>query len=115
MRIRAIISLRTSHSTFCRRSTKPAGQQALNTELILLQRAERAIRSGEPELALSLLHELDQQQPNTRLGEERNAARLMARCARGDTAAHAEAEQFLRERRASVYSDRVRELCGLKR
>lgn len=98
------------------RAARPAAKQSVpNTELVLLQRAERAIRAGEGELALSLLAELDRQYPDTRLGEERKVARLLARCAQGDPRAQAEAARFLREQRASVYSDRVRELCELKR
>ena len=82
-------------------------------ELVLLRRAEHAIRSGQPELALSLLDELEQRYPKTRLDEERMAARLMARCARGDLDASAEAARFLRSRPASVYSERVRSVCAL--
>jgi len=88
-------------------------KSSLAEELALLQRAEHAIRAAEPELALSFLDDLDRRHPRTRLGEERTAARLMARCARGDADVQAEAERFVRERRASVYSDRVRALCML--
>lgn len=87
---------------------------SLGEELTLLQRAEHAIRSGQPELALAFLDDLEQRHPETQLGEERTAARLMARCARAEAGASAEAARFLQSRRASVYSDRVRELCGLE-
>jgi hypothetical protein len=98
-----------------KRADKPAEKRkTLSSELALLQRAEHAIRSGEPELALSFLADLDRRHPETQLGEERVAARLMARCARGDVPAKMEATQWLQERRASVYSDRVRELCELE-
>jgi hypothetical protein len=79
-----------------------------------LQRAERALRAGTPELALSFLDELDRRYPRTRFIEERSAARLMARCALAEPDARANAELFLHDRRSSVYSDRVRELCGLE-
>lgn len=79
----------------------------------MLQRAERAIRSGEPELALGFLEELDRRFPKTRFVEERTAARLLARCARAETEARAQAQVFVRERSSSVYSDRVRALCKL--
>jgi len=99
-------------------STKvPRAQQrgeGLGDELALLQRAERAIRSGQPELALSFLDDLERRHPETQLGEERAAARLMARCARAEPGAMPEARAFLQARRASVYSDRLRALCGLE-
>lgn len=83
-------------------------------ELALLRRAEHAIRSGHPELALSLLDELDRRYPETRLDEERTAARLMARCARGDVDASASGARFLQSSPLSVYSDRVRALCAIE-
>ncbi|MEY2934371.1 MAG: hypothetical protein RL033_5120 [Pseudomonadota bacterium] len=88
---------------------------ATNTELALLQRADHALRSGSPELALSFLADLERRHPVTLLGEERTAARLMAHCARSDDDgdARAEAQRFLQNRRASMYADRLRELCGL--
>ena len=100
-----------------KRRASPAQSEPRNGassgELALLQRAERALRSGEPELALSFLDDIERRYPETRLGEERTAARLMARCARADAHVGEQARQFLQSHRASVYSDRVAELCGL--
>jgi outer membrane protein assembly factor BamD (BamD/ComL family) len=78
-----------------------------------VQRAERAIRNRDPALALSLLGELDRQHPAALLGEERTAARVMANCQAQEPTASLAAERFLRESPNSVYSDRVRALCGL--
>jgi hypothetical protein len=83
-------------------------------ELALLQRAERAIRSGEAPLAVSFLDELDRRFPHTTLSEERSAARVLAECALSSPDARPRAELFLRDRETSVYSDRVRRLCGLE-
>jgi hypothetical protein len=95
-----------------RRRAEPEG--SFPGELALLQRAERAIRSGEPELALGFLDELERRYPKTRFVEERAAARLLAGCARAEAEARAQAEVFVRERSSSVYSDRLRELCKLE-
>lgn len=84
-------------------------------EVSLLQRAERAIRLGEAPLALSFLDELDRRFPQSTLSEERSAARVLAECALAAPDARRRAELFLRDREASVYSDRVRRLCGLER
>jgi hypothetical protein len=97
------------------RATHPSTEMEnmLSSELVLLQRAERAIRSGEPDLALSFLDDLDRRFPDTRLIEERAAARLMARCARREPDAAEQAQLFLRDRRRSVYSDRLSALCQI--
>ncbi|HVZ33809.1 MAG TPA: hypothetical protein VG963_15360, partial [Polyangiaceae bacterium] len=103
----------THHAERVTHSSTELGN-ALNSELVLLQRAERAIRSGEPDLALSFLDDLDRRHPDTRLVEERTAARLMARCARHEPGAAEQAELFLRDRHKSVYSDRLSALCQIE-
>src|SRR5262245_15650205 len=52
----------------------------LERELHWLQRAERALRSGDARLALALLAELDAEYRRPLLGEERAATRHMAAC-----------------------------------
>jgi hypothetical protein len=88
-----------------------------------LARVERALRQGEPPLALSLLDDLDRELPVALLSLERKAARVLARClsaaARepGSSEAHVartNAQRFLRQHVASFYSDRVRSTCGLE-
>lgn len=90
------------------RASRAGGDEA---ELALLQRAERALRAGEAELALSFVSELEQRYPASPFREERGAARIMAECALGRPGAGERAAIFLRERPASVYSDRVRQKC----
>lgn len=103
----------TGASRATRAARRPSRPQTSQEELTLLRRAEHAIRSGEPDLALSFLDDLDRRHAETRFAEERAAARLMARCARGDAEAITGAARFLRSRPSSVYSERVRALCSL--
>jgi hypothetical protein len=85
--------------------------EGFGDEVALLQRTERALRAGEPELALSFVRELERRYPESPFGEERRAARVMAECALQRAGALERAASFLRDRPASVYSDRVRQLC----
>jgi hypothetical protein len=82
-------------------------------ELALLRRIEKSLRSDEPALALALLGELTQRFPETRLDEERAAASVLVHCALHDPGARRRAEEFLSQRAASVYADRVRAGCSL--
>ena len=100
------------HTPSARSGTTPA-HDPFADELALLERAERAIRSDQAALALSFLDDLDQRFPKSSLLEERTAARVLADCALGEPPARARAELFLRDRQASVYTDRVRRLCRL--
>ena len=99
---------RRAHRATAPRASRAAGDEA---ELALLQRTERALRAGEAELALSFVSELEQRYPESPFREERGAARIMAECALGRPGATERAASFLRERSASVYSDRVRQKC----
>lgn len=82
-------------------------------ELALLQRVERAIRTKDSALALALLAELDERFPETRLGEERQAARLIADCRLGSPGALQRAQAFMSDRPSSVYSERIQAACAL--
>jgi hypothetical protein len=99
---------RSARSPAPRASRKPG----FSEELALLQRAERALRAGEAELALSFVSELERRYPESPFREERGAARVMAECALGRPGARDRAVTFLRDRPASVYSDRVHQLCS---
>ena len=83
----------------------------MNDELALLRRVERALRNADPALALALLGELDERFPDTRLVEERQAARLLAGCRLQDPNAIARAHAFLHDNPASVYRQRVQLAC----
>jgi hypothetical protein len=64
-----------------------------------------------PVLALSLLNDLDSRIPRGALGEERAAARLMARCMTRDPDATGAASAWLKTHPRSVYAPRLRESC----
>jgi len=99
----------------------PVAKSNPSAELLLLERAERAVRSRNPALALALIAELEQSFPRSPLHEERRSIELMAHCqARGassDTSAEAKAEtaarraRFLRQYPESVYSARIADEC----
>jgi hypothetical protein len=98
-----------------REPKRPRGasaSQPQEAELALLQRSERALRARQAELALALLDELDVHYPKTRFGEERRAARILARCQAGDASALSAAQAFLQAHPRSVYSKRILETCG---
>jgi type IV secretory pathway VirB2 component (pilin) len=87
---------------------------SLLEELELLRRAERTIRSGNSQVALGLLRDLDERFPKGQLVEERAAARVMANCQLADTgAARTQGNAYLMAHPQSVYADRVRTLCQL--
>jgi hypothetical protein len=90
-----------------------AMQNPLDAELALLRRVERALRNDDPALARALLGELDERFPDSRLGEERSAARRIADCRSGEPGASESARAFLRQHGASVYRKRVALACAL--
>jgi hypothetical protein len=79
----------------------------------LLQRAQRALDGGELALALVLLEELDTRFPPELLGEEREAARVIALCKGGDTERASRLARELATRSpSSIYAARITRSCG---
>jgi hypothetical protein len=93
-------------------SATPA-DSSLTVELRALRNTERALRDGNPGLALAFLEELDRQVPHGQLTEERDAAGTLARCARGDHPFGVNlGDEFVRRYPASVYRARVEQACA---
>jgi hypothetical protein len=78
----------------------------------LLERAERAVRAHNPDLALALASELERRHPSSALGEERRAIELMALCQSGSSRARGLGERFLQRYPDSVYAERITTECG---
>ena len=91
---------------------EPVVAQPFDEELALLQRVERALRAKRASVAVALLAELDERFPETRLGEERQAARHIAECQLQLPESSRRGERFLAERGSSVYAERVRATCA---
>jgi len=94
-------------------STAPSAL-GLDEEVRQLRRVERAIREGNPRLALVLLEDLDRAIPKGQLLEERHAASIMADCQLGADDAVTRAHAFATKHAGSAYLSRVIELCGLE-
>ncbi len=90
-----------------------AQRDSLAIEVAALRNAERALRDGNPGLALAFLQALDRQVPNGQLAEERDAAGTLARCARGDHPFGVSlAAEFTEHHPGSVYRTRVEQACA---
>jgi hypothetical protein len=98
---------------------EPEGREAatgtsLTIEVRGLRNAERALRDGNPGLALAFLADLDREVPNGRLSEERDAVGTLARCGRGDRPIGVDlAGEFVERHPASVYRARVEQTCAM--
>jgi hypothetical protein len=90
---------------------QPQELDALKAETALIKKAHLALRAGEAERALSLLDRHAREHPRGQLGEEREAARVLALCRLGrkDEARRA-AGRFLAER--SPLAERIKSACG---
>lgn len=94
-------------------SRTPSQSESLAIEVRALRNAERALRDGNPGLALAFLRELDRQVPNGQLSEERDAAATVARCAGGDQPFGVNlAEEFAARHPSSVYCARTEQACA---
>lgn len=85
---------------------------SLEAELRLLRSVEQALREQRPRHALALLDELDRKVPAGKLGEERLAAFVVARCEIGLGSRAALLREFLGAHADSVYRARVEQACG---
>jgi hypothetical protein len=92
-----------------------AADAALGEETRLVARVERALRDGNPRLALGLLGELDRTNPGGQLREERDAARALGRCALATESTPEVAQEFARRYPGSAYLPRITEACGRTR
>jgi len=90
-----------------------AATDGLAEELALLQRAERALRSGNAPLARSFIAELEARFPKTALRQERAALLVLAACVTHEPGAERGASEFIARHARSVYVDRIRSLCAL--
>ncbi|HLK92479.1 MAG TPA: hypothetical protein VKZ18_21465 [Polyangia bacterium] len=111
----AVPSLAPAHRDAHRAVARPAPRptDSLELEVLGLRNAERALRDGNPGLALAFLDELDRQVPRGQLTEERDAAATLARCTRGDHPFGLNLGQdFIGRHPGSVYRSRVEQACG---
>jgi hypothetical protein len=94
-------------------SAAPVAAESLAVEVRALRNAERALRDGNPGLALVFLDQLDRDVPKGQLTEERDAAATLARCARGDRPIGVDlAGDFAERHPGSVYQARVGQACA---
>jgi hypothetical protein len=84
----------------------------LSEEARELGRVDRALRAGNPLLALGILRELDRKIPRGVLAEERTAARYIARCQSGEAGAGEGATAWLEQHPRSMYATRLTAACG---
>ena len=89
------------------------GARAFERELQLLRSARRALDSGSPALALSLLDEYAADFPHGALKVECQAARILALCAAGRVSSARQArDQFLKQQPGSPLAEQLRTSCG---
>jgi len=88
-------------------------KDSLSEEVAILSRAETALHSGQPDVALKLLNEHERRFGNGLLAEERIAARIQALCALGRTAdANAQLAHLSPK---SLHGEQASQACGPRR
>lgn len=90
----------------------PSGTPEHDDPFELIERAEAALRSGQPDRALRLLAQHEQRFPSATTREERRALRVLALC---DLGRHAEGRgarhRFLHDHPHSAYRTRIEGAC----
>ncbi len=103
------VTVGTSSGDITRAVAYSHARDSLADEVALLSRAQRALRSGRPALALEALNEHERKFGNGQMKEERIAARVQALCALGRTA-EAQA-QLVQLAPNSIHSGLTRQAC----
>lgn len=96
------------------KSSARAASSTLEAELVLLGRAQNALKGGQPNEALGALEDHARRFPNGVLAVERSGVRTVALCQAGRLAeGRAAAKSYLRLVPNSVLSKRIRIACQL--
>lgn len=95
------------------KAARASASASSTQELVLLQRAERAIRAGDGELARSFIAELETRFAQTVWREEREAILVLAACVLAEPGAAENARSFSLRHPGSVYFDRIGSSCQL--
>jgi len=86
--------------------------ESLAAEVRALRNVERALRDGDPGLALAFLDDLDRTVPGGQMREERSALRTIARCTAGQQPFGLDlADEFSAAYPSSAYHGRVQQAC----
>lgn len=104
----------SSQAAVANAQVAPLPAASLRPELDALQRAERALRDGRPELALEILRACDREVGKGTLQQERAAAEFVARCALTPQPRPDLFSEFTRAYPHSAYAERVRRSCALR-
>lgn len=90
----------------------PVVEDTLEAETRGLREVHQALRDGAPDRALALLHEQNGRFPRGQLREEREAAEVLARCAKSPEDGREALATFARQHPGSVLLTRLRKSCG---